>query len=296
MALLNPPASQLGPHHAIVSGRSRRRGHFTPAFAGPLSIKTVLRGAAVWRTGERVYRLEPGLGLILNAGSEYTLSIDAREPTETLCAFFRAGAAEDVRRCFADSATCLLDDPRKPQQPVRFLETLRPVPSGVRARLLQLRAAVADAADPLALDDGFAGLVAQLLDSEALLRRQAVRVPAARSSTREELLRRLLRARDFIEAELGSALTLERIADAACLSPFHCHRAFAGLFRETPHEYVTRRRLERAEALLGLGGRSVTDVSLDVGFQSLGSFSNLFKRRFGVSPAAYRGREKRKNR
>ena len=61
-------------------------------------------------------------------------------------------------------------------------------------------------------------------------------------------------------------------------------------FGETPHAYLTRVRIDRATRLLTLTGRSVTEVCFEVGFTSLGSFSTLFKRRTGWSPAAYRRR------
>ncbi len=99
---------------------------------------------------------------------------------------------------------------------------------------------------------------------------------------------RLEGARRFIDAHYSEALDLERVARAACLSRYHFQRAFCRTFGETPHEYLTRVRIEQARRLLRETDRSVTHVCLDVGFQSLGSFSTLFRRRVGHAPAHYR--------
>jgi AraC-like DNA-binding protein len=101
---------------------------------------------------------------------------------------------------------------------------------------------------------------------------------------------RLCRARDLLRDCLAEPVTLADCAAEAELSPWHLLRAFRETFGETPREFLTRLRIERAKHLLTVTGRSVTDVCLDVGFSSLGTFSTLFKRHVGHSPAEYRRR------
>jgi AraC-like DNA-binding protein len=72
------------------------------------------------------------------------------------------------------------------------------------------------------------------------------------------------------------------------MSPFQFIRQFQALFGETPHQFRIRARLEKAKQLLALSDYSVTDVCMEVGFTSLGSFSDLFARRVGSAPSAYR--------
>jgi len=72
------------------------------------------------------------------------------------------------------------------------------------------------------------------------------------------------------------------------MSPFHFIRRFESVFGTTPHQFRIQSRLERAKHLLALSDYSVTDVCMEVGFSSLGSFSALFARRFGTPPSAYR--------
>jgi AraC-like DNA-binding protein len=101
-------------------------------------------------------------------------------------------------------------------------------------------------------------------------------------------LHRLCRVRDLIRDCLEEELSLADLSIEADLSAWHLLRAFRQSFGETPKEYLTRLRLERAKELLTVSGRSVTEICFDLGFSSLGSFSTLFHRRVGMSPAEFR--------
>jgi AraC-like DNA-binding protein len=97
---------------------------------------------------------------------------------------------------------------------------------------------------------------------------------------------RLRVARERLRA--SERVPLVHVAREARLSTGELIRRFAALFGETPHRYRARERLDRAKRLLARGERSVTDVCLDVGFSSVGSFSAWFARRAGLAPSAFR--------
>src|SRR6188768_2487599 len=100
--------------------------------------------------------------------------------------------------------------------------------------------------------------------------------------------RHLLRARDLADARYFEALGVDDMAAAAGLSRAHFSREFKRAFGESPHAYLLTRRLERAAALLRTTDRSVADICLSVGLQSIGSFTTSFTRTYGRSPTAYR--------
>jgi AraC-like DNA-binding protein len=100
---------------------------------------------------------------------------------------------------------------------------------------------------------------------------------------------RLCVARDRLR-ERDARVPLARVAREARLSTGELIRRFAALFGETPHQYRLRERLDRAKRLLARSERSVTEVCMDVGFSSVGSFSAWFARRVGHAPSAYRRR------
>src|SRR3954464_5847205 len=100
--------------------------------------------------------------------------------------------------------------------------------------------------------------------------------------------RHLLRAKDLADARYFEALDVDDLARAAGLSRAHFSREFPRTFGESPHAYLLTRRLERAAALLRTTDRSVAEICLSVGLQSIGSFTTSFTPTYGVSPAAYR--------
>jgi AraC-like DNA-binding protein len=110
------------------------------------------------------------------------------------------------------------------------------------------------------------------------------------SGAAEDRNRRLLRARDTIDRSYATPLDVADLARVAHVSPAHFARQFRAVFGETPHRYLQRRRIERAMELLRDTERPVTEVCLDVGFASLGTFSRTFSAVVGESPSAYRAR------
>ncbi|WP_283136176.1 helix-turn-helix transcriptional regulator [Rhizohabitans arisaemae] len=107
--------------------------------------------------------------------------------------------------------------------------------------------------------------------------------------TREDLVH-LRRARDRMDREYARPLDVPALARTALMSPSHFSRRFRAVYGETPYGYLLTRRIERAKALLRRGDLSVTDVCMEVGFTSLGSFSSRFTELVGESPSAYRAR------
>jgi AraC-like DNA-binding protein len=106
----------------------------------------------------------------------------------------------------------------------------------------------------------------------------------------EESNRRMLRARDAIDLTYAQPLSVPALARIAHSSEAHFIRTFRATFGETPHRYLQRRRVERAMFLLRESHGSVTEICLDVGFVSLGTFSRTFREIVGESPTEYRAR------
>ena len=103
-----------------------------------------------------------------------------------------------------------------------------------------------------------------------------------------DALVRLCRARDVLREVHDRTLTIDEVAREAAMSPFHFIRQFSAVFGDTPHQIRIKARLDRARHLLASGERSVTDICMEVGFSSHGSFSTLFAHRVGLSPSEYR--------
>lgn len=98
---------------------------------------------------------------------------------------------------------------------------------------------------------------------------------------------RIVAAKLYIDGNFHEPIDLETISQQAFLSRYHFHRLFRQVYRRTPHQYLTRKRLDRAKELL-TENKPVTEVCNEVGFESIGSFSVLFKKEIGFAPQYYR--------
>ena len=108
--------------------------------------------------------------------------------------------------------------------------------------------------------------------------------------TRNTYAARMLRVLNHIQRHLDEPLELEALAELTHFSVSHFHRVFKGMLGETIMDHLRRIRLERAYVQLTLRARSVTDIGLDAGYDSLEAFSRVFRKTFGLSPTQCRER------
>jgi transcriptional regulator GlxA family with amidase domain len=105
------------------------------------------------------------------------------------------------------------------------------------------------------------------------------------------LLRRLLRAKDRMDAASEEEWPVERLASVSGVSEAHFARSFKEAFGVPPHRYLLTRRIERAKALLRDTDRPILDIMMETGWSSLGTFGRVFKDITGESPTELRARE-----
>jgi AraC family transcriptional regulator len=255
---------------------------------GNLSIKTFFSGRAYYQFGCAHHAVDESSYLVANEGQRYTISIDSREEVESFCLFFAPGFAEQVQRSVSQKAERLLDDPwDDTPEPLRFFEKNYPHDGILSPAVRRLRNNYA-ASNPERLLEKLHDIVERLLIVHGIAVEEARCFDSVRAATREELYRRVWRARDYAGAMFAESVTLEDMARAACLSQNHLLRTFRRAFGETPHQFLIRRRLEEARRLLAGSALSVIEVCLSVGFESVSSFSTLFRKRFGISPSEFR--------
>jgi AraC family transcriptional regulator len=297
--VINPPAALLRARNAILWGKAKQ--YHVAEFPGPLSIKTVVRGSALWETREAGRLVDGGKYLILNPGRSYSLTIDSRQIVETFCLFFRQGIAEDVCRVESARPVSLLDNPftdaipgsksAQSSAPLQFLESLHDHDSIVSPLLREIYSRVAsDTASDAWLEDQFLAAARALFRVHREGNKRAAEIPAKKPLTRLELYRRLLRGKDYMDSFFEGQVRLGEVAGEACLSPYHFHRLFREVFHQTPNQYLQQKRLANAQQLLTSSEQSVTEICLEVGFESVTSFSTLFRRNFGSSPREYRAK------
>jgi len=254
---LNPQPRDLPHCSAVLHGRGTR--YEVSHYRTTLSIKSVVRGAVRYETPPGQYLLTPDTFLILNDGQQYSMEFEGRGRTytETLCPFFQSGFLEHA-------GANNLDDIELHSPAVEFCERLYPKTGSMYS-----------------LAEALAGVRSQV-------RTEADGFPGLRPATRMELYRRLYRGRDFLTSCYDQPLSVSDAAHVAALSPFHFQRMFKLAFGLTPMQFLQQTRLDAARRLLAETGDAITTICFAVGFESLGSFSWLFRKRFGVSPRAFR--------
>jgi len=144
--------------------------------------------------------------------------------------------------------------------------------------------AIGDFHEPLEL------LTQSAFDVYQLIGKGLEALPYQREDVKQEVFERLLTARDFIIRHSAKEIKLDTLAEIACMSRYHFLRLFKQAFRITPHQYQLQCRFDHACALLRDTDLPAIEISLIVGFESHTSFAGLFKRRFGLTPLAYRFR------
>jgi AraC-like DNA-binding protein len=98
---------------------------------------------------------------------------------------------------------------------------------------------------------------------------------------------RIINAKLYIDENYHSPIDLEQVSKKAFISKFHFHRLFRRIYQKTPLEYITRKRIDKAKELLA-ENKPVAEVCTEVGFESIGTFSALFKKEIGFPPTYYR--------
>jgi AraC-like DNA-binding protein len=101
------------------------------------------------------------------------------------------------------------------------------------------------------------------------------------------LYKRIIQAKLFIDYNFSEQIDLDNIANEACFSKFHFTRLFKKIYNQTPHQYLTLIRIEKAKQYLSKDNNSVANVCFAVGFDSTTSFTGLFKKAVGLPPVEY---------
>lgn len=231
-------------------------------------------GSAYYRSKGKETRLDEGKHLVFYPGERFSSFVDAKKPVESVYIVFRD----------ADIAAALSrDDLNEDPGPAEVSSLPRSI--GEASHISRIRDLVRSNASEAVIEEALLSMLHCVArDHWGTIDRRM------RPATVIERRARLERARERMHAE-PAAMTLDTMAETACLSNFHFLRLFTETFGTTPHKYLTELRLERARELLTSTTESIERVASRVGFASSTTFGNTFKRRFGHSPGVMRQSE-----
>jgi len=256
---------------------------------GPLSLKVALKGEAMYEVENRRLTVDEDRLLILNDAQEYRVLVNSPFKAETFIVFFDATLVADVLQHFQRPDEHLLDAPANlPPSAYTFNLNTLDLDAGLRQQLAQLKQSIAENAPMLSLREDLFFLLHALRATEGRASSRALTLPFAKTSTKQEIARRLLVARDYLHAYKSESIGLEELGSASMLSPNHLLRNFCLYFGCTPFQYLTRLRMKTAGQLLEHSTLPITEVCQAAGFESLSSFSWSFKKITGRSPRRFR--------
>ncbi|EDM36603.1 transcriptional regulator, AraC family protein [Pedobacter sp. BAL39] len=254
-------------------------------------INVTYSGSVDYLLSKRQLTLYPETFIFLNPGTPYTRTIDATLPVDSLSLRFDPEFCQDFERVLRMKQHQLLDNPEGGAGlPKTFADGIYPLQGDLRYTLRHLKKHIsAGNLHPLLLGEYLNHCLLNcygMYDTEIRDRADALGFLAG--STRDEILRRLSIAKDYIISNYNKDICLEDIAHAACLSVNHFMRTFKQAYRQSPHQFLTSVRLKQAKFLLKNTDYPVNEIVDIVGFECASSFIRLFRNSFKVTPGQYR--------
>lgn len=257
-------------------------------------VKFVIHGEERYKVDFRPYVLGAGQYLLVNHGQEVETKVDTHSPTEGICLYFEPAFLDYVYEAIlvknpdlpgieALRAGGTLEFCIKTYQGQGHIDVLGKALEEVAAEIRQYPQRMQET-----LDARMYEVAEALLISQAAIFAQIERLTSAKRTTRQELYKRLSKARNYIHANLDAPLDLDTLSQVACLSKYHFIRLFKEVYDQTPRQYLISRRLERASNLLLTSSKTFHEICHEVGLKDSSSFGRLFKRSFGATPQLYR--------
>jgi AraC family transcriptional regulator len=265
-------------------------GCYRPDIEGPLSLFMNLKGQSHCAVEGKNHLIPENCYLITNPRQPYTLAIDGKQPVETFNIHFGDRFLEQVYAGLALPEGRLLDNPLDPAAPsLPFFNKLYFQDEAFKQIIRQLYAcSVRQMTDAVWIEDLLTRLAVYLLRVHQQISRQVTALPPVKRATQVEAYKRLCLAVDYMHSCYQQPLTLEELAGVACLSKFHFLRLFQACFRQSPYQYLTGVRLEKAKVLLRETQLPVSAIAQLVSFPNLSSFCRLFQKKEQAAAAAYR--------
>ena len=255
------------------------------------TIRAVLDGYQLYHKQQSEHLLQANNYLLIGEGESYSSEIESELEVEALIVAFQPTFIGKGILSYSQSPTYLLDYPDETlKDPPDFWTSLYPRTLAINQLFYQLRdGIVKQEKSPLFYEETFFDLLTQITRNHFENEQKQLLIPARKKAVREELLRRLSIAKDFIDTQLSEKITLEEISHVSCLSPFHFLRLFRKVYQMTPFQYLSQERIKYAQYLLRHSSQSIQAIGQTVGFEDQGAFARSFKRYSQLTPGGYRG-------
>lgn len=262
-----------------------------PVVSGKYAFNAVFKGEVNYIVEKRELTLVPGSFIFLNPDTCYSNRIESTVEVSTLSILFDPGFVRDFEYAYQTEMKTLLDSPEDFEVRLpHFIESIYPLQGDIKYNLQHLSRHMENGInDQLLLNEYLHHCLINyynLYHSEIVSREASLNFLSG--ATKTEILRRLSIARDYMISNYNKNIRLDDIAQAACLSVNHLLRTFKQAYQQSPHQFLTKVRLQQAKYLLKNTDYPVNEIVDIVGFECPSSFIRLFRNSFNVTPGQYR--------
>jgi len=270
------------------------RSYEYPEHATGLGILSTFNGRGDYLVNGRRIITDAHSFTVANHGSRLRISLP-KPATQPVFLFFHSRLAATVHQSLVHSQEYLLEADLPGTVDLSYMERVH-YKSTTMQECLGLLPRLGDSCSSfhsLKADGIIRALLEKLIVQNCTAAQTAARLKVIKKSTRTELFRRLSLSKEWMEANYALPITLEQMAGVALLNSHHFLRMFSQCYGVTPHRFLNHHRLERSKQMLKNSDEQIAVIANSVGFESLSSFSWLFRQRFGLSPSAFRQQAKR---
>ncbi len=256
-----------------------------------LTLNFVLSGIQHYKIGRKDFIVHPDCFLVINKGTDVQSRIQSQDYVQSLSISFDPKFVYDMNRVLTSSTEQLLENPVSDAiVDFQFPETLLPLKSNLLFNLHHINYFVKNKLEDdhlleQYLHHTFINYV-EIFNHDILLAED--RLECLKQHTKAEVMRRLNLAKDFIYCNFDQQIELKAIAENSCLSVNHLLRTFKQAFGETPHQFLTKIRLKRANYLITNTSTPINEIVPAVGFDNSSSFIRLYRSYYNCTPAKYR--------
>jgi AraC family transcriptional regulator len=257
---------------------------FRDNIRGPLSLFTNLAGVSQVYIEKKSAKINPGFFFLSNDAQHYTLDINNKRETETLNIHFGQHWVDETLRSLTSREEELLDESyfSAPFERFEFYNKIYEHDASLSALLIDLKNS---GTDKLRQEERLYDVLVTLLRTDRQVKKLERSIPAMKNSTRKEIVRRLTDSTDFIYSNFNKEISLDELANIACLSKFHFLRLFKSAFQKTPHQFINELKVRQATHWLKEGVLNVRESSKALGFKDSSTFSRLYFNHTGVYPS-----------
>jgi AraC family transcriptional regulator len=273
-----------------INSRTSSKQHELQCCAD-FNIRFVLSGNESYHLGRRRLSIHPDSFLILNKGTQYASSVVSNDPARTFSINFDQKFLADFKDSWQCKSTEMLERQSYAQKlESEFNETIYPFKGDIKYNIFHLKNHLdRGSQDELLINEYLHHCLInyyKIYNDEIFAK--AEKLNFLNNSTRVEILRRLNLAKEYLYSNYNNNISLEELADHACLSVNHLLRTFKQAFNSTPHQFLVQLRLQRAQLLLKTTSYPINEVVSMVGFECPSSFIRLFRTHYKVTPLKYR--------